>query len=93
MTAGRTFRLPFEAEAGQHMTVSVTSVNPGEVDPVLLVVDPDGTPLVFNDDISDENLDSAVSEFELPASGMYTLVVSHARGGSEGNIVVGLELQ
>jgi tetratricopeptide (TPR) repeat protein len=93
MTAGRTFRLPFEAEAGQHITVSVTSVNPGEVDPVLLVVDPDGTPLVFNDDISDENLDAAVSDFELPTTGMYTLAVSHARGGSEGGIVIDLEIQ
>ncbi len=93
MTAGRTFRLQFEAEAGQHMTVSVNSVNPGEVDPVLLIAAPDGTPLVFNDDVSDENLDAAISEFELPAGGVYTLVVSHARGGSEGDIVIELAIQ
>jgi tetratricopeptide (TPR) repeat protein len=93
MTAGRTYRLPFTAQAGQTTTIQVTSVNPGEVDPVVLVVGPDGTPLVFNDDASDETLDAVISEYELPTSGTYMLVVSHALGGSEGDIVIDLEIQ
>ncbi len=93
MTAGRTYRLPFTARAGQTVTIQVTSVNPGEVDPVVLVVGPDGTPLVFNDDASDETLDALISDYELPASGTYTLVVSHALGGSEGHITINLGVQ
>jgi hypothetical protein len=93
MTAGRTYRLPFTAQAGQTATIQATSVNPGEVDPVVLVVGPDGTPLVFNDDASDETLDAVISEYELPTSGTYMLVVSHALGGSEGDIVIDLKIQ
>jgi len=93
MTDGRTFRLPFEAQAGQHAVIAVTSVNPGEVDPLVQVVSPEGVPLVFNDDASDEDLDAAIPDYEFPASGTYTLVVSHANFGSEGDIVISLELQ
>ena len=93
MTAGRTYRLPFTAQAGQTVTIQVTSVNPDEVDPVVLVVGPDGTPLAFNDDAGDETLDAVISEYELPASGTYMLVVSHALGGSEGDITISLEIQ
>jgi hypothetical protein len=92
MTAGRTYRMPFTAQAGQTATIRVTSVNPGEVDPVVLVVGPDDTPLVFNDDASDESLDAVISDYEFPASGTYTLVVSHALGGSKGDITISLDI-
>lgn len=93
MTAGRTFRLPFDGQAAQRVTISVTSVNPGEVDPLVLIVGPDDAPLAFNDDVSDENLDALVSEYALPAEGTYTLVVSHANFGSEGDIEISLQVQ
>lgn len=93
MTAGRTYRLPFDGQAGRRVTISVTSVNPGEVDPLLLVAGPDGAPLAFNDDVSDENFDALVSDYELPSEGTYTLVVSHANFGSEGDIEISLEVQ
>jgi hypothetical protein len=55
---------------------------------VVLLVHPDGTRLVFNDDASDETLSAAISGYDLPQSGIYLLVVSHANGGSEGDIAV-----
>jgi len=93
MTAGRTYRLPFEASAGQSVTITVTSVNPGEVDSLALVVGPDETPLAFNDDVSDENLDAAITDFTIPEDGTYMLVVSHANFGSEGDIEISLDLK
>lgn len=92
MTFGRTFHLPFEAQSGQKLTINVTNVNPNEVDPDVLLISPDGVPLVFNDDANDETLDAAIMEYMLPESGIYTVVVSHANGGSEGDITFTLSL-
>ncbi len=51
-----------------------------------------GKPLGFNDDASDETLDPVLSGIELREDGAYTLVLSHANGGSEGDIALSLEL-
>ncbi len=72
------------------MTLSAVSVEPGAVDPVILIVAPDGTPLIYNDDadVEADVLDAIIADFEAPVDGTYVLMVSHARGGSEGNIEV-----
>jgi len=93
MTAGRTYQLPFAADAGQIVTIQAASVNPGEVDPIMLLLGPDGTPLVFNDDASEDTLDATLLGYTIPASGTYTLVVSHALGGSEGDLQISLEIE
>lgn len=93
MTFGRTFHLPFEAQAGQSLGVSVTSVHPGEVDPVVMVLSPEGAPLAYNDDASDESLDAQVADYLIPANGTYTVVVSQANGGSEGPVEITLTLK
>lgn len=93
MTAGRTYHQPFDAQAGQVINASTTSVYPNAVDPVLLVVHPDGTPLAFNDDAGDETLDASIANYAIPESGTYELVVSHANGGSEGNIEILINIQ
>ena len=92
MTFGRTFRLPFEVQAGQTLSAHVAGVHPGEVDPLVLVLSPEGVPLVFNDDASDDTLDAEINGYTLLDSGTYTLVVSHANGGSEGKIEALLSL-
>jgi hypothetical protein len=90
MTFGRVYYLPFEAHQGDKLTLSAISVKPGAVDPVILIVAPDGTPLIYNDDadVDADVLDAVIADFEAPADGTYMLMVSHARGGSEGNIEV-----
>lgn len=93
MTAGRTFRLPFEGAAGQVVTFRVTSANPGQVDPLLLVVGPDGKLLIFNDDESGESMDALLENYLISADGRYIVVVSHARGGSEGDIRITIEFE
>jgi hypothetical protein len=92
LTFGRTFHVPFEAQSGQKLTINVTNVNPDEVDPVVMLVSPDDVPLVFNDDASDETMDAEIMEYSLPESGIYTVIVSHANGGSEGNITITISL-
>jgi tetratricopeptide (TPR) repeat protein len=90
MTRGRTYRLSFEAYQGERIAIYITSVIPEEVDPLMVVIGPDGTPLAFNDDVSDETLDAHIVGLEIPTSGTYTLVVSHANAGSEGDIALSL---
>ncbi|MCC6613717.1 MAG: hypothetical protein IT320_09585 [Anaerolineae bacterium] len=93
MTFGRTLHLPFEASDTQTLTINVNSINLDEVDPVVLLVSPEGVPLVFNDDASDDTLDAEIADYVLPEGGMYTLVVSHANAGSEGDVEVLLSLR
>jgi tetratricopeptide (TPR) repeat protein len=93
MTFGTTFSLPFQAEAGQVLTVSIKSADPGKVDPNVALLNPEGIPIAFNDDASDETLDAGIEGFVLPDSGTYTLKVSHANGGSEGPIDILLSVQ
>ena len=93
MTLGKTFHLHFDAQANQMVTISVTSVNANKVDPVVLLLSPKGVSLAFNDDASDESLDAMVERYLLNKGGTYTVVVSHANGGSEGDIRVLLSLQ
>lgn len=93
MTYGRAYDLPFDADQDTVLTISVTSVEPSEVDPLILVLAPDGTPLIFNDDSDPANdvLDAVIAGYEVPTTGTFTLVVSHALGGSEGEIEVLIE--
>ena len=84
MTLGKTFHLPFEAQADQRVSIHVVSTTPGEVDPVVMLLSPEGAPLAFNDDAGDDTLDAGIDAYMLPENGTYTIVVSHANSGSEG---------
>lgn len=84
MTLGKSFHLPFEAQADQRVSIHVVSTTPGEVDPVVMLLSPEGAPLAFNDDAGDDTLDAGIDAYMLPENGTYTIVVSHANSGSEG---------
>ncbi len=88
MTLGRAFHLSLDGEQGQSVTLSVASQVPGAVDPTLLLLSPEGVPLTFNDDASDDTMDASIKGYTLPESGTYTIVVCHANGGSEGDLTV-----
>jgi hypothetical protein len=59
---------------------------------LIVLLDPNGDPIAGDDD-SGTQLDSLISSFELPTDGTYTLLVSHAGGGSEGDIELSLTAQ
>jgi tetratricopeptide (TPR) repeat protein len=92
MAAGRVFSIPFAASEGQTVTIAangITSQPP--VDPLLVVLDTVGDPLVGDDD-SGGNMDAAIRNFTIPLDGEYILLVSHAAGGGVGNINVSFDL-
>jgi tetratricopeptide (TPR) repeat protein len=90
----RVVRITFEGTAGQIVTLSAREVVPEQVDPIIVLLDPNGNPIAGDDDFGG-NLDALIDDFELPATGTYTLLVSHAEGGYasgfEGLLRVALE--
>jgi len=90
METGTVFVLAFEAAAGQKVTVTATA-RPGQnTDPLLLLMDADGNPLVGDDD-SGGDFNSRIENFVLGEAGVYAVVLHHAGGGSEGPVRVLLE--
>lgn len=84
MTEGRIYEIPFAGEDGQTINIVVTSAT---ADPVISLLAPDGSPINGDDD-SGFMLGSLIEDYTLDASGTYTLLVSHAGGGSEGRMTV-----
>jgi tetratricopeptide (TPR) repeat protein len=86
LTEGQVYAIPLNAEAGTTLEIQATSPI-GEVDPMMVLLGTDNRPLAGSDDIEDGNLNSAIT-IEIPTSGRYTLVVTHAGGGSYGFVDV-----
>ncbi|MCY4018092.1 MAG: tetratricopeptide repeat protein [Chloroflexi bacterium] len=82
-------RLQFEGEAGQLVSISARDYLGKGVDPLLVLLDVDGKPLLGDDDGGGET-DALIANYELPARGAYTVMVGHANGGFEGQIRVTL---
>lgn len=97
MAEDRVYELTFYARAGETLDISASAYDGDIVDPIFLVVDADGNPVVANDDILRQDgslisMDSQVTDFEVLRTGRYTLRVSHAGGGSAGTVQVMLEI-
>ncbi len=93
MTEGYVYNIPFEAQAGQLLqaSASLQSSDSADADALLLVLDPQGKPVMFADN-TEESYDAEISDYELPTDGLYTLVVSYGSAGAEGNLDVALDL-
>ncbi len=94
MSQGQVYVVPFEAEQGQFLGVEIDSLTTRNdlVDPLVVVLDADGNPWLGDDDISHENWNVSLLENVILEDGLYTLVISHAGGGSYGEIAVALWL-
>ncbi len=88
MREGWVYSIPFEASRNQVLNVDVSTVAPGFVDPLIILIGPDGQALTGDDDISRSEYDATIVDYKAPKSGQYTLVVSHAEGGANGTIKV-----
>lgn len=82
MELGSLYRIPFEATVGQLVYTMATSPT---VDGLIVILDPEGEPLVADDD-SGGDLNPFIHGYALPMSGTYTLLVGHARGGFTGTL-------
>lgn len=92
MREGWVYSIPFDAKRNQVLDIDVSTVAPGFVDPLIILIGPEGQALTGDDDISRSEYDATIDEYKAPASGQYTLVVSHAEGGANGTINVDVSL-
>lgn len=90
MDYGTVYRMTFDGELGQRVTITARDGLGVGVDPLLVLLDTDGNPIAGNDDGGGE-LDSLLRDYELPANGTFTAVISHANGGFVGTINVSLK--
>lgn len=92
MREGWVYSVPFDATRGQTLDIAVDTVEPGFVDPLIILIGPEGQALIGDDDISQSEYDSVISDYKIKQSGQYTLVISHAEGGSNGTLNVDLDV-
>lgn len=71
----------FEGESGQSVTVTLES---DDFDTYLMVLDPSGEILDYNDDMSEQNLNSQLS-IALPTSGTYRIIANAYDAGGQGS--------
>lgn len=90
MAYGNVYRLTFSGLGGESVTLSARDLDGVSVDPLIVLLGPDGVVLAGDDDFGGE-LDSLIADFRLPRDGTYTLVVSHANGGYDGTVRVLVE--
>lgn len=82
---GTVYRLTFDGTAGDKFQAAAQADVVSLADPLLVLLDPDGVPVTSDDD-SGVNLDAIIANFILPATGEYTLLLSHAGVTNEGNV-------
>lgn len=88
MTQGLVYRIPITAQTGESFSAIAAPAEDSQVDPLIVLLAPDGTPLVGIDDINQTDLSALIEDYALPESGEYTLIVTHSGGGAEGDLVV-----
>ena len=92
MREGWVYSVPFDAVHGQTLDISVATIEPGFVDPLIILIGPEGEALTGDDDISLNEYDAVISNYPVSKSGQYTLLISHAEGGSNGTLKVDLDV-
>lgn len=92
MTADKVYIVPVNLKKGQSVSIAAVK-QAGNIDPLIVLVDPAQEPLIANDDVSPGSQNSMISNFAVPADGIYLLIVSHAGGGTDGDVVVQIRAQ
>ncbi|NWF68913.1 MAG: pre-peptidase C-terminal domain-containing protein [Chloroflexi bacterium] len=80
----------FNATEGQFVTATMTATA-GNLDTLLILLDPNGNRVDFNDDVVFGNTNSEIRDRRLQATGTYTLIASRYGkeiGGTEGNYIL-----
>jgi hypothetical protein len=90
MQAGQLYLMSFQALAGQKVTISASARPNENTDPLLLLVDSSNA--LAADDDSGGNTDALISDFVIPADGVYGLYVGYGGGGTDGPVRVLLQI-
>jgi tetratricopeptide (TPR) repeat protein len=89
MTFRRMVQFPLTLSAGQTVTITAVAADLATLDPLMLVADPNRFAIAYNDDADPANGDwNASVTFTAEMDGEYTVYVTHAGGGSEGEMTV-----
>jgi len=88
---GVTNALPFEASAGQRVTVLALAPAGSTSDALIILLDPAGAVLIANDD-GTGGTGAFITDFELTADGVYTLLVANTVADAAGQFGVAIEL-
>lgn len=91
------YDLPINLVAGQSVNISVASVDEDVVDPIIVLLGPDGEIVTANDDMrySDGDLLSmnpSIRNLNIRSDGEYTLLISHAGGGWDDDVTVSVTI-
>jgi tetratricopeptide (TPR) repeat protein len=91
LSQGVVYFLPFDARAGQRVTLSADARPDAATDPLIVLLDTANTPVIADDD-SGGGFNALIEGYTIPADGTYTLLVSHAGGDPNGAVRVLLSL-
>jgi hypothetical protein len=91
MAQSLVYHIPFRVKRGDRINVLARNVG-GDIDPLVVILSPDGTPLIANDDVRvGRDTNALVSGYEAPEAGSYHLLVTHSITGYNGRVQVLLE--
>ncbi len=87
---GVVFHVPFQAKKGQYAS-ALAVARSGDVDPLMVLVDPRGQALAGDDD-SGGSSNALILNYVIPADGEYALEIGHSLGGFTGSVLVQLQV-
>jgi tetratricopeptide (TPR) repeat protein len=91
------YDIPIELNAGDVLSISVTSSVAGQVDPIMVLVDANGNPVIGTDDMREQDgslisMNAYLNNYDIDVKGEYTLLISHAGGGADGDIDIRISI-
>ncbi len=89
MVPGRVYRIAVSLERGQRLSLLATPAENSQVDPLIVLLAPDETPIIASDDVQAQELTALIEGYTVTAGGDYTFIISHADGGSSGLLLAG----
>jgi tetratricopeptide (TPR) repeat protein len=97
MSEAYRYDFPIELRIGDVVNIEVLSVEEDMVDPLILLVNENGSPVAGNDDVLRQDgsyisMNAYIDSYTATRSGTYTLFVSHAGGGSYGDLEVHISI-
>lgn len=89
---GRVYLIPVTIDRPQNLSAIAVPGQDSQVDPLIILLAPDGTPMVANDDTSNTDPSALIESFPLASPGLYTLVVTYSGDTPTGTVVAAIAL-
>ncbi|MCC6614870.1 MAG: hypothetical protein IT320_15420 [Anaerolineae bacterium] len=89
---GRVYRIPVTIEDSQQLSILATPGQESQVDPLVILLGPDGAPVVANDDTSSSDPTALIENFQPPEPGRYTIVITYSGDTTTGTVIAAIAL-